>query len=1804
MAPAAKGGQDAGRTQEQGQAKSRALRCWSPPATQRVTLQVMRKLGKKTRRGQLMLLRGTLSSSDGSGRSVRVRAMVDTGATAEFVTQRLARRLGVRLQQGAFGVAVEAFGAETPLTEQLKDGVLELTGTTPGSGLAGVFREPWTFTVAPRLSGTYDMILGMRFLGQFGRQMEFRQPCELTLTDSRGAATTHASADDDDGDNDDDTGEDAHGRQTDARVRGSVQEQQDRRTAAARAAAAAASAPAASGARAGDTGWRHLVAGLRCERNRSRKPLTGGERRATQREEGDEDEWRRQQAERGARERPDLIMTLEQLLASQAAGERWTVHALRFVGAVERDAEEMPCAGATVAATSRAAVGEDRVLVTSIGRQGSAARVEALRAKAQASATALTPEEQRRASAAEAKLCAEFADTMPDELPAIDPAAAALDRNGAGPFKIELKAGARPTGRYGARMTAADTVAAGEMLRELLAKGFIRPSKSPWGAPMFLVDKPDGTKRMVIDYRALNAQTVRNRYPLPRVDELFDQLQGAAYFSKIDLRTGYWQIRVDAADIDKTAFTSRHGHYEWLVLPMGLTNAPAAFMALMEDTFRAELDKFVVTFLDDILVYSRTFEEHEQHLRTVFQRLRDKKLYAKRSKCEFFRTEVEFLGHFVGRAGVRMVEGKVAAVEEWPTPTCQKEVEQFVGLAGYYRRFIADFSKIAAPLSALCGTLRKGKGGTAARKRPKKDFAWGTEQEAAFKALKKAVASAPCLALPDESKPFVLHCDASGYATGAVLMQQYSDGMRPIAFLSKKMSDAETRYPVHEQELLAILNALKAWRHYLGGRHFTVLTDHQSLQYVETSAMATPRLMRWAAWLSEFDFSIKYARGETNVAADALSRGAAGGAGAAAQQQRKLLVTAISEHAQRLRVQVGALGELGPLPVCLRAAAEGDDAYQAKLALSDEALRAEGLAKGNGLLYRAEGGQLQVPAHAGLRTYLLGAAHDTVTGGHRSAEITTRWLEERVFWHGLNKETKDYVRGCEQCQRNKPDNRGKQGLPLAIATPERAWGVWCMDFMGPFPRTAEGYTHVMVVIDKLTRYVHYIPLRERATAQEVWRALNTHVVAVHGVPEAIISDRDSRFTSHYWIALWEGMGASLKMSTAFHPQTDGQTENANKQLGEKLRCFVNAEQLNWAALLPELQIATNTAKCEATGVSPYRMNHGVDMRTPLDAQLELDGAARRGAHPGAVQTARRVAAAQAGARDTIEKAQAKNKRDSARGRREVEIKVGDKAWLSNRNLVIPRVAGRARKLEPLYYGPYEVLELVGSNAARLRLPDGCKLHPVFNMDLLKLYHDGRLTHPDREVRDHRPPALVEEDPERGGPVQDPVYEVEAIIGARRARGKREYRVKWLGWPVEQASWMSRDQLDNCAELVAEFEADQARREEARAGDRSAVASLSVQKAARRAADVQRWACAAVEAQQRNNPRPARATQAERDAAAKAKAEAAAAAAATAAAEAQVRRAVGRKSAGGADAFGTEEFPGVRTDPPSAEEKVWRRNRTQARVNQPLGPDTIRPPVDTHGAISMGSQRCTAATKKGTQCSLMTRHGEYCWTHLVQRRGLRIKPSSIDGAGKGLSVTRDVPTGGVITDYTGDLVPVQGDDGSADEFQGSAYVLELTRTLALDAARSNTAEGRLINDPRGSGKQANARFCINQRAKTVTLRATRPLKKGDEVFVSYGDSYWPKMKALREEQQAAKKGHSGQARPRATAAGESASAARAPVKQAAASAAGDSPANPIQLAPCKVAHKSYSAAAQHKAQSEAQSEPHAAARRDTPQRVAA
>jgi len=328
-------------------------------------------------------------------------------------------------------------------------------------------------------------------------------------------------------------------------------------------------------------------------------------------------------------------------------------------------------------------------------------------------------------------------------------------------------------------------------LKELSDKGFIRPSASPWGAPVIFVDKKDGTQRMCVDYRSLNEVTIKNKYPLPRIDDLFDQLRGACVFSKIDLRSGYHQLKIRNTDIPKTAFTMRYGLYEYTVMSFGLTNAPAYFMYMMNKVFMEYLDKFVVVFIDDILVFSKTEDDHAEHLRLVLQKLREHKLYAKRSKCEFWLREVSFLGHVVSNGGIAVDPGKVKDVLNWKPPNDVSEIHSFLGLAGYYRRFIEGFSKLAKPMTALLEKNAK--------------FEWSTKCQASFEELKKRLTTAPVLILPDLSKKFSIFCDASRQGLGCVLMQ---DG-RVVAYASRQLRKHELNYPTHDLELAVVVHALK-----------------------------------------------------------------------------------------------------------------------------------------------------------------------------------------------------------------------------------------------------------------------------------------------------------------------------------------------------------------------------------------------------------------------------------------------------------------------------------------------------------------------------------------------------------------------------------------------------------------------------------------------------------------------------------------------------------------------------------------------------------------------------------------------------------------------------------------------------------------------------------------------------------------------------------------------------------------------------------------------------------------------------------
>jgi hypothetical protein len=980
--------------------------------------------------------------------------------------------------------------------------------------------------------------------------------------------------------------------------------------------------------------------------------------------------------------------------------------------------------------------------------------------------------------AAWSKLRAEFKDVFPDELPAGLPPSREVDH------KIELVPGAVPPSRPTFRLSASELVELKKQLDELLAAGFIQHSKSPYGAPILFVKKKDGTMRMCVDYRALNNVTIKNSYPLPRVDELFDRLQGAKYFSKIDLRSGYHQIRIAPEDVPKTAFRTRYGHFEFLVLPFGLTNAPATFMHLMHQSFRHLLDQFVLVFLDDILIYSRTREEHERHVRQVLEILRKEKLYAKESKCEMFKPEVEFLGHHVGRDGVRMMQDKVEAVRDWPTPTTVNHVRSFLGTAGYYHKFIKDFSRLSAPLTRLTKQDVK--------------FEWGPTQQGAFSAIKQAMTVAPVLVLPDPKLPFVVHTDASGYAIGAVLQQDQGKGLQPVAFLSKKMLDAETRYPVHEQELLAIIHALSSWRHYLSGAKFVVRTDHKSLQFFKTQPQLSGRQSRWKDVIANFDFDIEYVDGKSNVVADGLSR-------RLDQQSNSQLLSlsifrkksegdspGLTARGVKRRDGLSCLSVATSLLVDIHSA-HGNDPEYVRL-LKKRHLPTDPLKVIRSYLYYGDN-RLYIPSDEAIKTKILQECHDSPLAGHLGTDKTTEQVKRRFYWPGMDKEIEAYVTSCDACQRNKPSQRATMGLMQPLPIPDHPWQQVSMDLITQLPRSRSGNDAIVVFVDKLTKMVHYVATTTNVTAPQLADLFMREVVRLHGVPESILSDRDPRFTANFWRAFWTQLGTKLVMSTAYHPQTDGQTERANRTLEEQLRSYVNVHQTDWDQHLSTLELAFNNSKHASTGFTPFALNSGREVKLPIDQAIR---SAKASPSHDAAERIRRLTEDLTKAKDNLRKAQERQSKYADEHRRHVTFGVGDLVLLSTEHLKMKSVVG-SPKFAAKYIGPFKVKRVVGSNAYELDLPIQLQIHPVLNISRLKQYRDGMSSFPSRPAPSPRPaPEVVEAD-------GTSKWEVESILACRGHGRRLQYLVRWKGYPLWEASWEPQRNLVEAQDAIAEFE---------------------------------------------------------------------------------------------------------------------------------------------------------------------------------------------------------------------------------------------------------------------------------------------------------------------------------------------------------------------------------------------------------------
>ena len=748
--------------------------------------------------------------------------------------------------------------------------------------------------------------------------------------------------------------------------------------------------------------------------------------------------------------------------------------------------------------------------------------------------------------------------------------------------------------------------------------------------------------------------------------------------------------------------------------------------------------------------------------------LREHRLYANLKKCSFG-PELLYLGHILSSSGIKVDPRKIAAIRDWAEPSTVTQLRSFLGMATYFRRFIRDFSQMAAPLHALT--------------RKDTPWDWSPACQQAFDAIKHALTNAPCLAFPDFAKPFEVHTDASLQGIGAVLFQD----QRPIAYESRCLTPAEVNYPTGEQELLAVVHALTVWRCYLeGAQTVRVVTDHKAITYLDTLPTLSRRQTRWAEFLSRFDFKWDHAAGRHHVVADALSRHPVDYAPPCFLLQGTLCSA------------WKPLGCSAPPVVCAltRATAvprqssvqEGGESWRDLVLRGydlDEWFKSpdnvSNLTPYDG--YYLHDGKIVVPDALDLRIHLVQEMHDSPYAGHMGVAKTRQLVARHYWWPTLARDVEHYVLHCPLCQRNKARTTKSAGLLQPLELPHAPWHTVSMDFITQLPRSESGHDAIFVVVDKLTKMCHFVATSSTATAEQTALLYLNHVWKLHGVPKVIVSDRDPLFTSQFTRALCKSIGSQQRLSTAYHPQTDGQTERVNRVLEDMLRMYVNRSQTDWDEKLACAEFAVNNSEHVSTGTTPFFLNYGYHPYLPVSL---LPNHRVLGATAFAQRMQRLIAEARREHRvATQRQAQYANSK-----RRDVQFAEGDWVLLSSKNL---RFKQGTPKLLPRWVGPFQVAKRVGTQAYELVLPARWKIHDVFHVSVLERYRtDGSVQPP--------PPAELLGDEEE--------YEVEQILEHRRTKGRGpnpyEYLVKWTGQSHEHNTWEPHVNLTNAPDVLKRY----------------------------------------------------------------------------------------------------------------------------------------------------------------------------------------------------------------------------------------------------------------------------------------------------------------------------------------------------------------------------------------------------------------
>ena len=714
-----------------------------------------------------------------------------------------------------------------------------------------------------------------------------------------------------------------------------------------------------------------------------------------------------------------------------------------------------------------------------------------------------------------------------------------------------------------------------EHVQEMLKEGIVEPCRSPWNSPVLLVKKKDDSFRFCVDYRKLNQCIRRDIYPIPRITEVLENLQGASVFTTLDMKSGFHQIELDEDSRDCTAFRTNSGSYRYTRCPQGLASSTAAFQRAFNLAFSKQLGRFAYAYVDDLVIFSNNFEEHLKHLEDVFSQIESTGFKLGLGKSQFAKKSIKYLGHVVDSNGVQADPEKTEAISNMSPPRNAKGVRRFLGCCSYYRRFIKNFAGIAAPLTELT--------------KKSKRFKWTNECQQAFDTLKDRLTSAPVLAYPNYEHRFKLHCDASGKAIGGVLNQEEDGVERPIAYFSRKLKDTECKFSITELEALAVYESVKFFCPYLWGYAFDIYTDHSALRYIFQYKNSVPRIARWSLFLADFNYTIYYKDGKSHVVPDFLSR---------MDDNQEGCVGVIEE--EQILDKDNLILEQGNDKFCsnIVAALSGEKIVLPKSVGLEEFFVEEGVLfrqpKVNTRRDSSTKHQIVVPKT--LINKALEISHDSPIASHPGVLRTLERARNYFYWIHQAKDVKYYVKNCLHCQ--KRSTHGRLIAPLgefkAVSRPLERVGIDLVELGTSY----SGNKYFVTIIDHFTRYVTAIPIPDK-TADTVTQAL-LKFVSDNSMPQTIISDRGSEFVNELFKTVCNNLKAKCKLTTAYHPMANGCTERANGTIKQALSHLAAEDMLNWDKMLPLATLAVNTAYHSQISEIPFFLFHGRDARLPFN----------------------------------------------------------------------------------------------------------------------------------------------------------------------------------------------------------------------------------------------------------------------------------------------------------------------------------------------------------------------------------------------------------------------------------------------------------------------------------------------------------------------------------------------------------------------------------------------------------------------------